>query len=313
MKLATTTADFRAYGDGSTASHVRLFASTGFKYLDYSFYKIIYPGSPFLSSGDGWKNEILASQEAAAALGLVFVQAHAPDGEHFVPGETRDALILATKRSIEACAMLGIPSTVIHAAQHPDPNASPSEFIDVNLRFYETLYDTAEQQGVNILIENSCEQNAPRYYLRTGREMKEFLAHANHPLMHACWDTGHAHMRHMDQYQSIIDLGKDLYGVHIQDNYGDRDSHVMPFMGDCNFDQVLQGLIDIDYAGAFTLECGSGIRFRNEWPHSRKPFIYRDQTVETLLDPPLSVKQMYVKLMYAVGKHMLEQYHCFED
>ena len=313
MKLATTTADFRGYRNNRSDEQIKLFEPTGFKYLDYSFYRIIYPGSPYLAAGDGWKREIETARETANQLNIGFVQAHAPDGDHFNAGEARDALILATKRSIEACAMLGIPGTVVHAAQHPDPNASPTAFIDVNMKFYQEFYDTAEQFGVKIFIENSCEQNNPRYYLRTGREMKEFLAIANHPLMHACWDTGHAHMRNTDQYQSIIDLGDDLQALHIQDNYGDRDSHVMPFMGSCNFDQVLQGLVDIQYQGAFTLESENGIRFRNDWPHTRNPFVYQERTVETLLDPPEAIKQLYVHLMFQVGKHMLKQYGCYSD
>lgn len=312
MKLATTTADFRGYCNNNAAAQVKLFEPTGFKYLDYSFYNIIYPGSPYLAPGDGWKNEVQSALKAADQLGMVFVQAHAPDGEHFLPGEARDALILATNRSIEACSMLGIPGTVVHAAQHPDPNATPREFIDINIEFYQALYAAAEKYNVKIYIENSCEQNMPRYYLRTGREMKEFLTLANHPLLQACWDTGHANMRNMDQYQSLIDLGESLQALHIQDNYGDRDSHVMPFIGTCNFDQILQGLVDIGYKGAFTLEAGSGIRMAEAWPHKRKPFVYRDQTVETLLNPPEKIKQQYVGLMFAVGKYMLEQYGCYE-
>lgn len=312
MKLATTIADFRAHTPNA-AEQVRLFESTGFKYLDYSFYRVIYPGSPFLAAGDGWKKEVLAAGAAADELKMTFVQAHAPDGEHFVHGEARDALLLATKRSIEACAMLGIPGTVVHAAQHPDPNATPSEFIEINLAFYAELYEAAEKHGVNLLVENGCEQNMPRYYLRTGRELKEFLARAGHPLMHACWDTGHAHMRGMDQYQSLIDLGPELRAVHIQDNYGDRDSHIMPFMGTCNFDQVLQGLVDIGYRGAFTLEGGSGLRGHGEWPHFRQPFTYRGRKVETLLDPPESLRRQYVRLMHEAGRHLLEQYGCYEE
>lgn len=312
MKLSTTTADFSGYRDNIPSEHLKLFEPTGFKCLDYSFYNVIYPGSPFIADGDNWKREIYDARETAEKLNMTFVQAHSPDGEHFIHGEARDVLILATKRSIEACAILGIPSTVIHAAQLKDPDATPTEFIKKNIEFYEEFYDTAEKFGINILIENSCEQNAPFYYLRTGREMKEFLSIANHPLMHACWDTGHAHMRKMNQYQSIIDLGNELYGVHIQDNYGDKDSHIMPFMGNANFDQVLQGLIDIGYKGAFTFECGSGIRRSNAWPHFRKPIEYNGKVFDKLLEPPEHIMQMYVRLMYETGRYMLEQYGCYE-
>lgn len=313
MKLATTTHDFGAYRNGNPAEQIKLFETTGFRCLDYSFYRTAQPGSVYLEKSDAnWKKELDGVLDVAKSLGMTFVQAHAPDGEHYKEGEKRDMLMLATKRSIEGCAMLGIPSTVVHAAPHPDPDATVNEFIDINVKFYEELYDTAEKFGVNLLIENSCEQNVPTYYLRTGREMKEFLQRANHPLLHACWDTGHAHMRGMDQYQSLVDLGDDLYALHVQDNYGDLDSHVTPMVGNCNFDQVMQALMDIGYKGYYTFEGGTTLRPEGGWPHFRKPFIYKGKEVTKLMNPPEIAQILAVKMMYEIGKFMLEQYGCYE-
>ena len=310
MKLATTTADFYGCRGNVPAQLVRLYASTGFRCLDYSFYN--NPSPSLYQPGDGWKREIEDALTAAWELGITFVQAHAPDGEHFRPGEKREALLLAIRRSIEGCAMLKIPNLVVHAAQLPDSNATPRDFLKENIRFYREILPDAERHGVNLLIENSCEQNMPGYYLRTGREMREFLQEAGHPLLHACWDTGHAHLRRMDQYQSLVDLGEELYALHIHDNCGDGDTHMLPFMGSCNFDQVLQGLKDIGYTGCFTLECSSGLRRRDDWPYFRQRFSYQGREVETLLDPPEQLRQSYVRLMYETGRYMLEQYGLYE-
>lgn len=309
MKLATTTADLRSYAK-TPAEIVTLFAGTGFKLLDMNFYRENYPGSPFIVSGDDWKKLVNDAGEAAAKIGVVFCQAHSPDGEHFVLGEARDNLLTATKRTIEACAMLGIKNTVVHAAG--SPAFTPCEFMKRNRDFYSELFDTMEKFEVNVLVENSCEGNSPHYYLRTGAEIKEFIEFVNHPLLHACWDTGHAHMRHMDQYESIITLGSELRAVHIQDNYGDCDSHTAPFFGTCNFDQVIQGLKNAGYKGAFTFEGGNLMRDHDEWPNIRKPWEHAGKTVTTLLDVPLHIKKQAVALMYETGKYMLEQYGCFE-
>lgn len=308
MRLASTTADFTGLRNDIPAEHVKLFEGTGFKHLDYSFYRVVRPGSAYIMPGDAWKNEVLAARAAAEKLGFTFVQSHAPDGEHWQAGENRDALILATRRVIEACALLGIPSTVIHAAQHPDPASTPAEFIKENVKFLEEFYETAERFGVQLLVENGCEQNTPRYYLRTGGEMREFISAANHPLVFACWDTGHAHMRGMDQYRSILDLGDKLQALHIHDNYGDRDSHVMPFMGNGNFDQIMLGLQDGGYKGAFTFEGGAGVRRSDAWPHFRRPFTYKGRQINTLLEPDENLRRRYVGLMYATGRFMLEKY-----
>ena len=47
MKLATTIGDFLPWGC-SPADAVRLYDGTGFRHLDYNFYRVIRPGSPFL-------------------------------------------------------------------------------------------------------------------------------------------------------------------------------------------------------------------------------------------------------------------------
>ena len=56
MRLATTIGDLKKYThDGrSSAEAVRMFEGTGFRYLDYDFYNVIFPSSPFCRSG-GWR------------------------------------------------------------------------------------------------------------------------------------------------------------------------------------------------------------------------------------------------------------------
>ena len=260
--------------------------------------------------GTPGKKTIDGIGEAAAKKGMAFCQAHSPSGDYFGTAESREGLMLSTKRSIEACAMLGIKNIVVHAISLPE--FTPTEFLKRNRGFYSELFDTMEKHQVNALTENSCEKNAPYYYLRTGAEMREFIEYVNHPLLHACWDTGHAHMRDMDQYGSIVALGGELRGVHVQDNYGDNDSHTVPFFGNCNFDPVIQGLLDAGYKGAFTFEGSNVMRNHNAWPHFRKPWEHGGKTVKTLLDVPLHIKRQAVALMYETGKYMLEQYGCFE-
>ncbi len=307
MRLATTTADFCGLRGDVTAELVYLFAPTGFRYLDYSFYHVIVPDSPFLLPDDGWKRAVYDAAEAADACGLRFVQAHAPDGEHFLPGEARDALLLATRRAIEACGLLGIPDLVVHAAQLADPAGTPEDFVRENIGFYRELLPTAETFGVRLLTENSCEQNCPRYYLRSGAEMRAFLDRADHPLLGACWDTGHAHIQGVDQYESIRALGDRLRAVHIQDNFGGADEHIAPLIGSCPFDPVMRGLLEIGYPGCFTLEADNLFN-RSGWPHRRAPWRENDR----LRAVPEELRQQGEQLLYALGKWMLTQYDCFE-
>ena len=306
MKLATTIADFRFYSK-TKAEATALFEGTNFKYLDLSLYDPL----DYFKDKNTVLKDVCDAADVAAKLGLKFVQAHAPDGEHFIPGEKRDALIHATAVCIECCAKIGIKNLVVHPA--PLKDVPYSEFFKKNLEFLNAFLPVAEKYGVNILIENGPEQHAPfSFIFSSGADMKEFLEYADHPLIHAVWDTGHANMRKMDQYKSIITLGDDLYALHIADNAGERDEHMVPFTGSCNFDAIMQGLIDSDYKGYFTFE-STIIKPHNGWPVSRSNWTYNGETVEKLLDAPLQIKQKAVALKYEIGKYILSQYNCFEE
>lgn len=308
MKLATTTGDFEHYVESKDVSAaLAACADTSFKHIDMSFYNVIYPGSPWIREGDDWKYEIEECLALAGKHGFDFVQAHSPDGVHFEEGEKRDALITATKNTLKACEMLHIPHTVIHAAQIP--GATPIEFLKANIDFYKLFAEDAEKTGVDLLTENSAEQNCPGYYLRTGRELAEFVKLAGIPRLYVCWDTGHANMRGNNQYDDVLALGDALHALHVQDNYGDADSHVMPMVGTTNYDQLLRGLTEIGYKGNFTFEGSNTIRPEHSWPNARRLPLESDK----LSRVPLAIQQKQIDVMYEIGKWMLETYGVYED
>lgn len=300
MKIATTTADYANYGGSrSIAAPLHAFASTPFRHFDLSFYRIIYSGSPWISQGDLWKQEVEECQSIAEKCGYDFCQAHAPDGEHFTDCEARRNLMLATKRSIEACGMLGIPNIVIHSGICGDGKAV---FDEKNIEFFRCFEQEAEHFNVDLLIENSAEKWNPYYFLRTGAEMREFIEKAGIPRLHANWDTGHGHVQGTDQYSDVLALGSELRSLHIHDNFGDNDIHVMPMIGTINFDDLFRGLLEIKYGGCFTLEAGDTIR-RTSWPYQKTV-----KEGDLLSDPPLFLMQKQTELMYDVALWMLESY-----
>ncbi len=317
MKLATTTVVFRRYTD-EPARQVRLFEGTGFRMLDLSLYRSIFPESPLLDRA--WEKWFDAAGETAAGLGIGFCQAHAPDGDLHGEGEEFDVFLSATIRSVEVCARLGIPNLVTHSQ---DIGGFPSrENRRLNLRrnreFFEKLFPVMEKTGVHILVENSCDRHAPtkensRHFPSTSAELLEIIEYIDHPLIQACWDTGHANVQGLDQYKSIIELGNRLRGLHIADNYGDVDSHTAPFQGTTNMDAIMQGLLDSGYQGCFTFEAGNVLRDGAVWPNFRREWHYRGEKVTRLMDVPLELKRQSVRLLYEIGKHILQEYDCFDN
>ena len=317
MKLATTIGDFKKYAS-TWAEAVSLFKDTGFRYLDFDFYSsTIGSGSPFLS--DDWMTHVAAAGEAAAQLGFTFVQAHSPQYNPLNPNQlnpnlNQDKHMTAINRAIEACGYLGIPNIVMHSGMSSDfpyPGGKKSYFAAAR-KFHESFFPMMEKYNVNVLIENIDHVNMEdNYYFHSGEDMVEFIEYCNHPLLHACWDVGHANIDKRDQYQDICKIGKHLRGVHIQDNFGEFDDHVAPFMGVLNLDAIMHGLIDTGYTGYFTFEA------LNLMPHE-KTATHRKLKSPSISDnklgsPSVELRRAAEKLLYEIGKYILTQYDCFEE
>ena len=311
MKLATSVGDFGRYAP-NPAARVRMFEGTGFRHLDYDFYSVISPKSPFM--GPDWMEEVKAAGKAAEQLGFDFVQAHAPNYNSENPNEDHEAGILGTIRSIEACAYLGIKNMVIHTPHSPTMcyPQDKAAYFEACKRFLDQLTPHMEKHNVNILVENSAEGNmGSRYFFLAAQDMVDFIQEYQHPLIHACWDTGHANMRGTDPYLDVLTLGSELRALHVQDNFGEGDEHLAPFMGTMPMDSLMQGLLKINYQGYFTFESSNILCACKGWPHERREFPLPEPARLTKISPGL--KKQAVALLYQIGKEILQAYDCFEE
>lgn len=304
MKIATTTEDFAFYCK-TDAERIRELHRAGFRYIDLSMYKFS-PASPYM--GEWWREEALSLAALAEELGVRFVQAHSQGGNPLSEDPARvDFLLQATKRSIEICALLGIPCTVSHAGVKK--GLSKEEWFLANKRFYEQLFPTAEKCGVKVLCENSTAKNmGDAYYINTGRDMREFIEFVDHPLFGGCWDTGHANCEGA-QYDEIMALGDKLDAIHYNDNRGSGDEHLAPFFGTLNHDEVLRALIDVGFSGTFTLECTNSLRPYDCWQGNRRRF----EAEKRLREPQLFMQRRVEKMMYETAEWMLKTYNAFEE
>ncbi len=301
MKLATTTEDFARFTRNEYEKLDRLHAA-GFRYVDLSIYGTSRDASPFQS--DNWRELVKGLSEHAARLGMTFVQSHAPGGNPLIQDEKWQPLLDATIRAIEVCGALGIPNTVVHSGAVP--GLSTEEYFDRILPFYRLLYPYMEANGVQVLIENSSAACGYHHFL-TGAEMRDFLDFADHPLLGACWDTGHANIEG-PQYEEILALGSHLKAVHVHDNIGKKDEHTMPFCGVCSMDEVMHALLDTGFAGPFTLESCSTLRPARYWVGNRRAF----EKDNRLAEPPMELAQKMEEALFLCGKYILSQYGVFE-
>lgn len=308
MKIATTTGDFAAFASHpqNVAEILPWLKQCGFTHIDLNMLEGDGPDSPLY--GDGWADWADEAAETAQALGLDFVQAH---GACCWP-EAYEARLAIIRRQLHVCKRLNIPRMVVHAMAEKD--GTRERFISMNAAFYRDLLVTAEETGVEVLTENTCETNMPTYYLVNAEDFHRLhSAVDHHPLMGYCWDVGHAHIQGVDQYREIMALGSCLRAVHIHDNMGRRNSpsfmdfHMQPFTGSMNYDAIIRALLDSGFKGPFTLEA-------NALPQparhiGRIPF---DGDHDRLMNLPLDFKIRAETLMFDITRYMLEAYACYE-
>ncbi len=298
MRLATTTADFAPYTktQGEALSHIR---AAGFLYADYSFCTD-HARRDGVYAAD-FADYIKSISRTARRLGIRLVQAHAPMGPPFEDG---GALLADTLRCIDACAAWGIPNIVVHSGYRR--GLSRDDTLEENRKFYLPLLARAEQYGVNILTENFNKICLDGYYwIDNATDLLHMVEHVGHPLFHAVLDVGHQNLQGTPQDEAIRLLGRHLYALHIQDNLGDYDSHLTPFLGTLNMDEVMTGLADIGYCGYFTFEVGRVFAP----PEGRRAFPRSTR----LAAAPLALRDAYERYLYELGRCVLTEYGCFEE
>lgn len=305
MKLATTTDDFKRFTE-TYQERIDCVCEAGFKYIDLGMY-IVDKNDELLVS-DNWRDNAQKILENTQKKGGTFVQAHSPGGNPLSDNlNVADELLKATIRSIDVCGALQIPNIVVHAGMRK--GIRKDEFFEKNKEFFQKLFPAMERNNVNVLCENSTDKNMNgMYFTNTGADMKEFVEFVNHPLFHACWDTGHGNCEG-PQYSEITTIGSDLYALHINDNRGNGDEHILPYFGTMNLDEIMNALIDIGYNGYFTFEASSSLRTATSWQGHRRDF----EKDTRLLNPQLFMQKHLEKLMYMMGEYILKEYNCFEE
>lgn len=289
------------------ADQIRYLHGLGYKALDFDFSLAMLDAHKESSAHAFYLDD---SKRALEDTGAYCGQAHSPCGNPFTPGYMEEA-VEQLQYSFEACAFLGIPQMVIHPGCKS--GNTKEEFFDINIAFFRRILPMAEATGVDILVENI---GAPHdeYFIRSGQALRELIEGINHPMVFACWDTGHAnHSKEFCQYESIMALGDKLHALHVQDNLGDfemtercerADIHTLPYLGNSNYDSILQGLVDIGYKGTFNFEVDAPKPNDN-----RLPFVYQGELVSKLSYPSIEIMSATLKLLHQIGIHMLRTYN----
>ncbi|MDR0896997.1 MAG: sugar phosphate isomerase/epimerase [Oscillospiraceae bacterium] len=190
-----------------------------------------------------WGEELrLAHPALARQMGLAIDNIHTPferPNNLWLDGAAGDAYLATLMQCVWDCAALSIPTMVIHPG-------SMRNFVPVSqigLDRIAKLVHEAEKNGVNLAFEN----------LGFLDHLEAVLAAFSSKRVGFCFDSGHEHFNHPDAH-CLAKYGSRLFAVHLDDNFGDNDTHLLPFDGSVNWPEIAHDLATARPLSYLTLE-----------------------------------------------------------
>lgn len=239
MRIVTTTSVFPI---GTDQFHIvdRL-AKIGYPALDVAFDYCELGDAEFMSARyEDWAFRL---REHAQNRGVRFTHSHAS----FDADATGDIV----ERNLRCAQILGIPHMVVHPAfRSPDGRVyeDPEEYLATNQAYFSALAEEAGAYGVVLLCENLLWGASI-----TPDIQSELVSRVDSPYFGWCFDTGHAHRCGLPQ-TSLLGLKNPPLSLHVQDNHGDRDEHLLPGDGTIDWKEFLDTLHAVGYTGDLVLE-----------------------------------------------------------
>ena len=247
----------------------------GFEAMDFNIDHYLSEGrlakeGVYPSFFDKSVEEILAFvtplKEASEATGVAVGQMHAPfpvwikDME-----EVNDYIFMALDKCFAVAEYLNCPAIVVHPVQR----STKEKEWDTNMMIYRRLIPVIKKyKGVKICLENIFSR-------RPGRIIEGRLANAadacrmidllneeaGGDYFGFCLDVGHANLTNRNIKEYVKELGSRLTILHIHDNNGFEDLHMIPYSylstGSshvCDWQGFVEGLKEIGYKGVLAFE-----------------------------------------------------------
>lgn len=248
-----------------------MIARAGFDCVDLDL-MFMYPwadikkkaGTPWMSMSDGEMLQAMKPyKDAMQKYGLFCGQAHALDPTYMPDPDLYKQLLYITQRQIMLCHYLDCHYLIIHPAHHLfyEEYLPAEQEWELNIQMFSQLIPWLKKYNVIACLENMyTEHNGASYaapcqkpeeacrYIDTLNEM------ASEKRFAFCLDTGHAMFAGLELRNTIRTLGDRLVALHLNDNDGVHDQHRMPYMGKVDWERLVDGLREIDYAYTLNFE-----------------------------------------------------------
>ena len=293
MRVGTMTSLFRGRRESPEyigyIESIRRCHQAGFRVLDMNMCALSRRQTTLHE--DNWKQQVDEIANEAAKLGMEFVQSHPPyrgrlDLELLSTPEGAEFFENMMLRAIEITKMLGGKWCVMHPSCDPTVETGDIEKqVAYNKQLFAKELEFSAKIGVGLAFENMCDAGNRRKFCVTADELIALMDACDSEYVGVCWDVGHANRMMDNQVPSILKLGDRIKALHIDDNRGKDDLHVMPFTGFIPWEDVMHAL----YQGG----CKADLIFEIGTCGDKMPECLKDEAA---------------KLCYKVGEHLVSLY-----
>ena len=245
LKIAMWTSFLMA---DSPETAVRTLADCGYRYAEFSDEH----GKVLMEQAD----PLRAAAELAKIAddcGLALEQGHlhlTADVAHPEPAARR-GFVDFLKKELEVYERLGVRAAVLHCGGGAarEQGMTPAEAEALTVESLGELCRSIAGSGIRIAIENIYGQQP------FAADLLRIIAAVDRQELGICLDTGHLNVEHGDPCAFIDEAGDKLIALHIADNLGNADHHMLPCgRGTVNWTSVMRKLKSTPYSGLFNFE-----------------------------------------------------------
>lgn len=259
MRLCTSTNILFERPEGQRVpveESIRRCVKAGYKYLDFCFVDQVFTPFPTPFTTSAWEPYMRNILEEAGELGVTFLQAHLP--LHDFCDEKKDYAyeLDLMQRALIACSWAKIPYAVAHPMTHVVDGKMVPDTLEKNVLYFRDLAKFAANLGVGLALENMWREAACGVKRFTSKkdDILALVKAIDRENVGICLDTVHGSAEGFDQAQAIREFGSYLKALHVSDEDGHGNFHILPYEGRCDWSGILQALHDIGYDHGFTYE-----------------------------------------------------------
>ena len=161
--------------------------------------------------------------------------------------------IADVKKQLDLFRGIGIRRAVLHCDSLPEePDLPLEEKRRRNLKALEELISYIRDTDMVLCLENLSNKS----FTRSAEDLLFFIKQLGNTHLGICLDTGHLNLTGIQSQKAFIrDAGKHLKALHLADNEGVIDQHMMPFgRGKVDFTEVFDTLKEIGYNELYNFE-----------------------------------------------------------